>query len=302
MPQGVVVYAGNNSRLRAIAFRNLGGTLLGYLAIDANGHLVKAAVPKDKTRLRYTVVALVGPRFDIEAPLNLKGTSDVWSPSTGTLMGKLAKEDVQDATGKKVTRRDSNGMFEVVAMKLKKVHSLPSNLIKEFSNVHDDFAEGGTKDESRANFFAALKSAPGTGKASELDFFAYSGHGSGWSLPSAGVARTHLPKLAAEITRLVRSTGTVVLYACSTGTPKGFAQQLSALLPNMTVWGHLPPPGPASINPRKMKFKGGTQQRFLDEFSAPELAKWKAHVISSADFYARYPFMSMAEIRAEIGI
>ncbi len=300
MHQGFVVYAGNNSRLKSWAFRDLGGKLVGYLATHTDGNLIVAA-SKVKGRKRYTVSGLYGPSQDIEAPAELKGTMDALSPGTETVIGRLKKEETVDASGGKVIRRDSSGMFEAVALKLKKLYSLPGNLVKEFANVHDDLAEGGTKADSRKNFFDVLKAAPGVGGASELDFFAYCGHGNASGLPSAGVDRTHVAALAKEIKRLLRADGTVIFYACQTGSKDGLAQKLSGLLPSMTVWGHRKS-GPASTNPYKKKYVGGVEQPFRDSWGEADQVTWDAYMRASADFYARYPFMTLDQISAEVGL
>ncbi|MBX7105309.1 MAG: hypothetical protein K1X57_14595 [Gemmataceae bacterium] len=303
MPIGAVIYAGNNSRLKGFALRDNSGKLLGFLATNKLGGLVLSPVKGSKTHVTYTVNTFSGIPMQVTALLKLerKG-NEARSPVSGVIVGTLGKEEVVNAQGELKIRNDSSGMFEVVAAKLKKIHSIPPNLVKRFANVHDDLGDDGTKEDSKTNFFNALKSMPGVGGASELDFFAYSGHGSGSGLPSAGIGRGDISKLKDEIKRLVRADGTVILYACSTGTPKGFAEQLSGQLPGMTVWGHLPPPGPASINPRKVKFKAGKSQNFLEQFTKEERVMWDNHVKSSSDFYARYPFMRLDEIRAEIGM
>lgn len=302
MPQGVVIFAGNNARKKGWAYRNSIGKLVGYLVTDSEGGPLGIGIKGDPTKKQYTAVAFTGVKIEIVGAAKLPRSGSEVAYPTGGGAGKVAKEDMRDAAGQLVMRCDSTGMFEVVAKKLQKLYSLPKGLVKEFSNVHDDFAEGGTKADSRKNFLKALKEAPGPGGASDLDFFAYSGHGSPSELPSAGINRSHIATLAAEIKRLVRADGTVILYACSTGKPNGFAQQLSGQLLGMTVWGHLPPPGPASINPRKVKYKGGLPERFVEDFTEAEFAKWKAYVIGNPDFYARYPFLTLDQMIDEVGL
>jgi hypothetical protein len=301
MPTGVVVFAGNNARKKGWAYRATGGKLIGYLTLDSENRPLGLPVPGDATKKKYTAVSFYGLKIELLGPVKLsKGGSEVTTTS-GAPAGKVAKESLVDANGKLQMRSDSTGMFEPVALKLQKLYSLPKSLVKEFLNVHDDFEDGGTAEQSRKNFFAALKEAPGPGGASELDFFAYVGHGEGSALPSAGVTRSHIAALAKEIKRLVRADGTVIFYACQTGSKDGLAQKLSGLLPSMTVWGHRKS-GPASTNPYKKKYVGGVEQPFRDSWGEADQLKWDTYMRASADFYARYPFMTLDQLIAEVGL
>lgn len=301
MPQGVVIFAGNNARKKGWAYRDTGNRLIGYLVTDDEGKPIGLPVTGDATKKKYTAVSFYGLKVELVGAVKLpKGGSDV-TTSAGIPAGRVAKESLVDASGKLQMRSDSTGMFEPVALKLKKLYTLPNSLVKEFQNVHDDFADGGTSEESRKNFFKALKEAPGPGGASELDFFAYVGHGEGSGLPSAGITRSHIAALVKEIKRLVRADGTVIFYACQTGSKDGLAQKLSGLLPAMTVWGHRKS-GPASTNPYKKKYIGGVEQPFRDSWGEADQLKWDTYMRASADFYARYPFMTMDQMIAEVGL
>lgn len=299
MPTGAVIYAGRNSRLKNFAYRDFAKGLLGYRSRKSNGDpLPGVTIPGQPLRLSYPITLLSGGSMSVAsvAKLAKKKPNDAWLPETSAIpTGVLAVEEVRDAAGNVVTRHDSNGMFEVIAVALKKKYGLSPNLVRAFDNVHDDFADGGTSNESKENFFAELQKMNGSG----LDFLAYSGHGNYNGLPSAGVYMGDVEKLGNEIIRLVRADGSVMLYACSCAS--GFAQALSTKLGNRKVWAHTGA-GPADKNPNMFLFQRGDDQGFLStkNFTKDEAAAWKRHLKSNGDFYLRFPFMSVAEMKTEL--
>ena len=297
---GAVIYAGRNSRLKNFAYRDFAKGVLGYRARKSNGDpLPGVAIPGQPLRLSYPITLLAGGSMAVASVVKLqkKKPNDAWSPATSTTpTGVLTVEEVHDAAGKVVTRHDSNGMFEVIAVALRKKYALPVSQVRAFDNVHDDFADGGTSDDSKQHFFAELKKMTGSG----LDFFAYSGHGNYNGLPSAGVYMGDVEKLGNEIIRLVKDDGSVMLYACSCAS--GFAQSLSNKLGRRKVWAHTGA-GPADKNPNMYLFQHGLDQGFLGtkNFTKDEAAAWKKHLKSNADFYLRFPFMTIGEMKSEIG-
>jgi hypothetical protein len=298
---GAVIYAGRNSRLKNFAYKDFVAGVRGYRSRDKQGNpLAGTKVPGQPLRLSYQVTRLTGGTMEVGSVVKLskKKPNDAWAPATSAApTGVFNYEEVHDAAGTAVLRHDSNGMFAVVASDLRKRYVLPKGLVRAFDNVHDDLADGGTSEDSRENFFHELGKMTGAG----LDFFAYSGHGNYNGLPSAGVYMKHVEPLGDEISRLVRTDGTVMLYACSCATPGGFAQALSKRLGNRKVWAHTGA-GTADKNPNMYLFQNGLDQDFLGatNFTKEERTAWKVHLKRSADFYIRFPFLTIEEMKSEM--
>ena len=292
MPIGTVIYAGNNSRLRNFALRNLHGGLVGYQARVLNSHHASQS-----NRKCYSVREISGATQEVEAPARLSRdhANPVWQLVSNTQIGTFVREDVVNASGALVIRRDASGMFQHVAHKFRELYQLPERLVRSFANVHDDQEEGGSEEDTREDFFDEL----GQIASAQHDFFAYSGHGGTISLPSACIRIRDLARLATAIRRLLKPTGTVLLYACSTGATGGFAEQLSGQLHGITVWGHIGA-GTASRNPRKVKYLNGAKQRFLEDFTAEERSAWDTHIHDDPNFYAQFAFMTIDEIKRAI--
>jgi hypothetical protein len=298
---GAVIYAGRNSRLKNFAYKDFGARVLGYRSRDKQGNpLAGTKVPGQPFRLSYQITLIAGGTMEVGSVVKMgkKKPNDAWVPATAAApTGVFSYEEVRDAAGAAVQRHDSNGMFAVIASDLRKKYVLPAGLVRKFDNVHDDLADGGTSDDSRENFFHELGKMTGAG----LDFFAYAGHGNYNGLPSAGVTMKHVDSLGGEIERLVTADGSVMLYACSCATPGGFAQALSKRLGNREVWAHTGA-GTADKNPNMFLFRHGLDQDFLGtkNFTKEERAAWRAYLKKSADFYARFPFMTVGEMKSEI--
>lgn len=294
MPRGSVIYAGNNSRLREFAFRNMQGGLVGYRARTYPG--AQGSIVNYPNRKRYQVRRTDGGNQDIAAPKNLSRSypNDVWS-LTGERIGSFVREDVVGAEGALVIRTDSSNEFRRIGDRFRALYQLSQELVRSFDNVHDDFDEGGSEADTRENFFDELRAISLT----QQDFFAYSGHGSSQGLPSACIKVGQLPRLAGEIRRLLKPDGIVLLYACSTGEPGGFAEQISGHLTGMTVWGHIGE-GPASRNSQKVKYQNGVKQDFLELLSTDERQAWRNHIRHNPDFYARFAFMTLEQIKGEL--
>lgn len=299
MTTGAVIYAGRNSRLKNFAYKDLTNRVLGYRYRDKLGNQPGGTkIPGQHLRLSYEIALLAGGTIQVGSAvtLNKRKPNDAWSPATSAIAtGVLNYEEVHDVAGTAVLRHDSNGMFAVIAAGLRKKYSLPADLVRSFDNVHDDLEDGGTSKDSKKNFFAELKKMKGT----ELDFFAYAGHGNYNGLPSAGVYMSDIDDLEKEINRLIKADGSVMLYACSCAS--GFAQHLSRKLGNRKVWAHTGA-GTADKNPNMHLFQNGLDQHFLGEknFTKDEVTAWKRYLKLSDDFYMRFPFMTIQEMKNEI--
>jgi hypothetical protein len=294
IPRGVVIYPDNNSKWRGYAYYRNGQPG------QAGAHTSSGAVcPGTHNHLRYYTIALHGgetTRVAAAKSLSKKVKKNpAFDIATWGEIGYLNWEPLRTAAGLLKAKPDSSGEFRLIAKKLKELYLLPSSLIVPFENVHDDIEAGGTAAETRDNFFEALEDV----RESGLDFFAYAGHGGEQSLPSAQVRKSDISRLADQIRRIVRPDGIVIFYACSTGAPDGFACKISALLPLMRVWGHTDS-GQASRNADKVCYKNGAGIDIRDKLSAAARAKWAAHLLHSPDFYARFPFLALDTINAEL--
>jgi hypothetical protein len=193
-------------------------------------------------------------------------------------------------------KNDSTGMFEHVARAFRQLYNAE---IRAFDNVHDDEADGGNEAATRANYFGEMAKFSGD----NLDFFAYSGHGSQNGLPSAGVRRGRptfgVPQLCERIGRLVRADGFVLLYACSTAEAGGFAEDLSRLLPRMTVIGHRGAAA-ASRNPEKYRIVNGNSEHYRDLLPADVQPRWTATNLDRNYLYARFPFLTVEQVAEEL--
>jgi hypothetical protein len=117
--------------------------------------------------------------------------------------------------------------------------------------------------------------------------------------PTSG-GNTFLPWLKAI--RLAAAPGCrIILYACTSGEPGCFGNQLSKLLEyKYTVWGHTCS-GHSFTNPfvTRYPFDGDTTS-FLVEPDGPLWRKWYSLIKGKSDIWARYPFLSNEAVEAEI--
>lgn len=292
-PRGVVTYPDNNSKWRAYAYYKKGATSQSGAKID--NHEV---CPGGHSHLRYYTLKLHGgetKRVAAAKTLSKKVRNPVYDTVSWNEIGYLNRELLRDASGAVRAKPDSSGEFSLIARRMQDLYGLPKSLLAPFENVHDDLKKGGTEEDTRENFFEALEAVSESG----LDFFAYAGHGSQSSLPSAQVRSKDKEELANRIRQMVRPDGIVIFYACSTGKPGGFASQLSSLLPSMRVWGHTDS-GQASRNADKICYQNGKGTDIRDKLSKTAREKWARYLLHSSDFYARFPFMALETIEAEL--
>lgn len=294
IPSGVVVYPKNNGRLKTLVlYKDIGGK---------TGYLWGAAKPKEKGSAQYLYpVALDadGPRgtkIKVAGPKGLgKGNAParVCDPETGKEIGTFRWEEVKLPDGAQRERPDSTGEFQVIAKTFKQKFRAETH---GFGNVHDDVDDStGTAKQTRDNFWDLLDSIP----ASNLDYFAYAGHGNWDSLGSAQVRAIDVEDFAKRIRRLVKPDGVVVFYACLTGKTGGFASKVAAAIPGATVWGHSRS-GQASRNDDKVVYRGANGVPIKQQLSATAAKNLSGYLIASEDFFARMPFMTVAEMNAEI--
>jgi hypothetical protein len=304
-PRGVVLFAGRNSRRREYAayLLSAGWARAGYLKrcrpprplpawCRAGGHVF------------YEIESFnghgTGRQVAMSGRPDRTGENHLYDPATGATVGRARREDVVNATDVRQMKNDSTGMFRPVAHTFRQLYG---SQIEAFENVHDDFDEDGHNErDTRENFFEAVDNVAVTG----LDFFAYSGHGSARGLPSAGISTTAngrtdrgFTALVAAIRRLCRADGWVLLYACSTADPGGFAEKLSGALPRMTVFGHRQA-ARGDVNPRKYRIVGGRSVAVQSELPADVRELWTAAALERENLYARYPFLSIAQIADEL--
>ncbi|MCC6391349.1 MAG: hypothetical protein IT167_12170 [Bryobacterales bacterium] len=293
-PRGLVIYPDNNSKWREFVYYKNGSSVqAGY----KKGSFGTFSGSHDNLR-KYEIKLTDGTTTKVAAAKKLDkkaSKNTAYDPSTFAEIGYLNWELRKDAGGAVMAKPDSSGEFRLIGKKFKSLYGLPDTLVRSFENVHDDLDPGGTESDTRENFFDELAGVSESG----LDFFAYAGHGGQSSLPSAQVRKKDMQKLADEIRRIVKSDGTVLFYACSTGVPGGFASGISSLLPTMTVWGHSDA-GQASRNADKIRFRNGVSQDIRDLLSAQAKAKWADYLKASPDFYARFPFMTVEAIESEL--
>lgn len=293
-PRGVVIYPDNNSRKRDFAYYKKGSAIQN----GAKKKTLSKCTGSHSHLRKYLISMLDGSEITVAAAKTLDKnakSNPAYVPDTWEDAGYLNYETLIDASGNMVAKHDSSGEFRQIGFRMKQLYALPDSLIVPFENVHDDLDTSNDSESTHEHFFDALEGVSESG----LDFFAYAGHGGKKSLPSAKVNWDHIQKLTNEIRRLCKPDGTVIFYACSTGAPAGFASKVSSKLPTMTVWGHTDA-GQASRNADKIRYRNGAGTDIRDLLSAGAKAKWASYLLESPDFYARFPFMSIEDIEAEL--
>jgi hypothetical protein len=192
----------------------------------------------------------------------------------------------------KPDRHDATGAFQLGARIFQRVHKLPKPLF---------FDNSGTASAIRDRVLKAIAAQPGG-----LDVFAYFGHGGSTCLGSAELYKKAGAKLLADALRAKANRGLVVLlYACNAGAPNGFASWLADELAglNARVYGHLPPGGHSFTNPRMVVYPGSKPGGdMVIETGSPLWSAWFAALKCSetVDLWARFPFMTRAELEAEL--
>jgi hypothetical protein len=293
---GACVYAGRNSRLRAIAYR-INGQLIGYEVKE-----LRQKYPADKKKVIYHIKPLTGAGDQkVLGPSSLNGApAATWDPTKPAveLPGKLTKEDVRDGAGNLKMRADSSAVFKYASDLLKKAY--PATECRSFANVHDDFDDSGTIGESLNNFMEEVKEL--ADRHTNLDYFAYSGHGNGPGLPSAGLkmGTRQYDTFVDCLKSMLRADGRVIFYACSMGLPGGMAADLSRRLPGVTVFGHNCS-GHGMTNPEKVRCFCGQRVVFATAMGKDVYTRWVKLIKDPAeDIWLRYPWMSIEEIIEEV--
>lgn len=168
-------------------------------------------------------------------------------------------------------RCDMSRAFRPHASQFRHVHGI-SEPITVFDN-------GAPHAQRRSEILDAIRAArPG------VSIFAYFGHGLSNAMSSAGFYEAHIPELARALNGVCAPAGmAVLLYACSTGEPGGFASKLAAQLKHATVYGHIRP-GPDNSNPRVVRYPGG---RWVVPQSSPLWSRW-VRALRTTDLWARF--------------
>lgn len=294
-PRGLVIYPDNNSRQRGFAFYRAGQQ--GQSGRKTRNRGVVSTSRNGRLRT-YEITLHNRTTINVLAPTSLSKSATritAYDPTSEAEVGYLNYELLLNASGGIQTKPDSSGEFRLIARKFRSLYGLSDPLICPFENVHDDLDPEGTRADTRNNFFDALEAVTQT----QLDFFAYAGHGGRSSLPSAQVRQRDLDRLQTQIQRIVRPGGIVLLYACQTGYAGGFASQLSRRLPTMAIWGHTDS-GQASRNADKIVYRNGQGVDIRNVLTSEARTRFAGHLLSSADFYARFAFMTQAAIEYEL--
>jgi hypothetical protein len=291
--QGAVIHPGNGARWYGAAYR-LNGKLIGYeRKVDE--------LKGDKCVYRIKPIGggadilVVGPDNLPKSPTPALDPKDNKTEIPG---GKLTKEVMRKDDGSVRVRPDVSAVFRVAAEGLREKH--PATVIKTFANVHDDAADGGTAGDTLRNFMNAMEELAATCR--DLDYFAYSGHGVPRGLASAGLntKSKRYPAFVEHLRTMLKPRGTIIFYACSCGASNGIAQQLSAALPGITVWGHSIP-GHGMTNPYKARCQFGERAAIADTFSREDFRKFRDKLkAAGSDLWRRFPWMSFDEILAEV--
>jgi hypothetical protein len=138
-----------------------------------------------------------------------------------------------------------------------------------------------------------------------LDVFAYFGHGTQTSLPSAGFGETNISELASTISTKANNGITVLLYACSAGALHGFGEKLTRALSakGAMVYSHAKE-GHTFSNPFVRRFPGGhyvvgPQDKLWDRWvAALEDAGQKPE--KNNRLWAEFPFMSDGQLHVAL--
>lgn len=185
-------------------------------------------------------------------------------------------------------RHDATGAFHVGAAAFQRVHSLPPWV--RFENTED------SRTADAKGFLKLIQDQPGG-----WDVFAYFGHGDSNALGSADVRGRKGATALADALRPKCNVGVIImLYACNTGAPGGFAQWLAEDLANLgaTVYAHVPPPGHTFQNANVVVYPGGAP---VVPRSSPLWRDWYRDMHAAGnELWARFPFMTAKELEAEL--
>ncbi len=162
------------------------------------------------------------------------------------------------------------------------------------------FDNHGTGRARRRDVLAALERA---GAGGRLDAFLYFGHGWPGGLSSASFGEDDVDELAAAIIRACNPSAQIVLYACSTAAPGGFAYRLGRALGawashGMAVFGH-PVLGHSFRNPMVRRFPSSRGETGETVAPAGQFSAW-ARAMANTTLWARFAFLTPQEINAEV--
>jgi hypothetical protein len=198
----------------------------------------------------------------------------------------------KDRTG----RHDATGAFLPGARRFAAKYGLPAPVLLDETTHH--------RKDARASFLTGLQ------RSSGLEVIAYFGHGVEPSahqraegLASAGIWGSDLPRFASLIRQAAAPACRVIFYACSVGTPGGFAEKLARMLPNtIKVYGHSIA-GHACTNPfvTRYPYMPEDTQPFVVPVHSPLWSRWHhAMKAEHSDFWLRMPFMTRAQVEASV--
>jgi hypothetical protein len=182
---------------------------------------------------------------------------------------------------------DATGAFHIGARWFARVHSVPTPPVF--------FNNQGSPAEVAGRVRKHLEEAP-----PGWDVFVYFGHGDNTCLPSAHFYGRYGAKVLADAIRARANPGvTVLLYACNTGVKGGFAEWLSEGLEGLdaTVFAHTPPPAHTFTCPHVVRYPGGDMVIGRHD---PLWRDWVNDLSETNDLWARFPFMTEDELRAEL--
>jgi len=204
--------------------------------------------------------------------------------------------------GKVLMQHDATGAFHPYMTAFKKLYSGDGSVN---TLMFDNHATAANELQVISHGFAACPS--------QLDTVVYFGHGVPQGLVSADIYRKDIPKFAKLIRDNCGQGVKILLYACSSGHvgyPGGcFASNLASELSDMkaVVFGHHDV-GHTTTNPHLYRYEGSMPGVLV---APPGKTKEFNHLIKAESldnkpkgnsaFWARAPFMTEAELKAEVG-
>jgi len=285
---GAVVFPPNNKKTMRFAYRELENGKPGRFI----AWLDKV---KDVTRQKGTQQLYEGMLGGQKIQVWGESSKHIWSDVPSKTFN--AGGEIQDRsltwewTG--ATRSDASAVFHMGADCLKARYKGTDLL--PFENVQD--GKEGDKAMSRRHFMEAVRKIK-----SNLDYFAYFGHGAKSGLVTAELYMGANPQEVNEFVKLlnerVKPDGVIIFYACDTGDKNGFAQMVSGLVKGRTVFGH-DGAGDARTRPNVVRCKDGARQTF-QELLGSDFHRWEGYIKSCSDIWRRFPFMSIDEIQSEV--
>ncbi|MGE3651642.1 MAG: hypothetical protein AB7G10_25145 [Reyranellaceae bacterium] len=138
-------------------------------------------------------------------------------------------------------------------------------------------------------------------KSTMLDVIAYFGHGDRNRIGSADIGMKDINRLVDAIKKAAAPDCQVIFYACQLGGHNGFCEKLATMLGNtVTFWGHSCS-GHGNTNPFVTRHPYAPDTTpFLIDPSDPLFPSWRSLIKSQSDIWARFPFMTKAEVVGEI--